>query len=185
MNATSSRMHITVTPAFVALLKKAKAGQSHVQPGASDEEILTTALELLIEKQAKRKACVPAKVKREVVRRDQGKCQWPVDGGGICGSPVRLEIDHVVPRGKGGPSTVENCRLVCKAHNLEAARQVYGDEVIDRYARNPVVREELAFYGYATKVSTVWSLAVAAALPNPVAGVPMRTTWKFPPTRAA
>jgi 5-methylcytosine-specific restriction endonuclease McrA len=184
MNATSSRMHITVTPAFVALLKKAKAGQSHVQPGASDEEILTTALKLLIEKQAKRKASVPAKVKREVVRRDEGRCQWPLDGGGICGSTVRLEIDHVVPRGKGGPSTVENCRLTCRHHNLEAARQVYGDVHMDLFT-NPIAREEFAFYGYATKVSTAWSLAVTAVLPNPAAGVPVSTTWKFPPTRAA
>ena len=109
MTATASRMHVTVSREFLVLLKKAKAGQSHVQPGASDEEVLTAALELLIEKQARRKACVPAKVKREVVKRDQGKCQWPIHDGGICGATVRLEIDHVVPRSKGGPSTVENC----------------------------------------------------------------------------
>jgi hypothetical protein len=70
-----SRMHVTVSPAFLSLLKKARAGQSHVQPGATDEQVLTAALELLIEKQEKRKASVPAKVKREVRARDQGKCQ--------------------------------------------------------------------------------------------------------------
>ena len=43
--ATETRMHITVSPEFVALLKKAKAGQSHVQPGATDEQVLTSALE--------------------------------------------------------------------------------------------------------------------------------------------
>ena len=141
-----TRMHVTVSPAFMALLKKARAGQSHVQPGATDEQVLTAALELLIEKQEKRKASVPPKVKREVRRRDEGKCQWPVTSGGICGSTVRLEVDHVVPRGKGGPSTVSNCRILCKAHNLEAARQVYGEEVMGRYARNPVVREPCAVY---------------------------------------
>jgi hypothetical protein len=72
MTPTETRIHITVSPEFLALLKKAKAGNSHRNPGASDEEILTAALELLIEKQAKRKASVPAKVKREVVKRDGG-----------------------------------------------------------------------------------------------------------------
>jgi hypothetical protein len=141
-----SRMHVTVSPAFLTLLKKARSGQSHVQPGATDEQVLTAALELLIEKQEKRKASVPAKVKREVRVRDGGKCQWPIDSGGICGSTLRLEIDHVIPRGRGGPSTVENCRLACKAHNLEAARQVYGDDWMDRFTKGvgwsvPMARE--------------------------------------------
>jgi 5-methylcytosine-specific restriction endonuclease McrA len=142
-----TRMHVTVSPAFMALLKKARAGQSHVQRGATDEQVLTAALELLIEKQGKRKASVPAKVKREVVERDEGKCQWPLAGGGVCGSTVRLEVDHLVPRGKGGPSTVENCRILCKPHNLEAARQVYGDDHMDLFTqRPPGAGEEVAPY---------------------------------------
>jgi 5-methylcytosine-specific restriction endonuclease McrA len=142
-----TRMHVTVSPAFMALLKKARAGQGHVQPGATDEQVLTAALELLIEKQEKRKASVPPKVKREVRRRDEGKCQWKLDSGGVCGSEVRTEIDHVVPRGRGGASTVSNCRVLCKLHNLEAARQVYGDEHMDLFTpRNPVVRESCAVY---------------------------------------
>jgi hypothetical protein len=146
MTSTETRMHVTVSPAFMTLLKKARAGQSHVQPGASDEQVLTAALELLIEKQGRRKASVPAKVKREVVKRDEGKCQWKLDSGGVCGSEVRLEVDHVVPRGRGGPSTVSNCRILCKAHDLEAAQVVYGDDVMDRYARNPVVRESCFYF---------------------------------------
>ncbi|HSQ15077.1 MAG TPA: DUF222 domain-containing protein, partial [Candidatus Binatia bacterium] len=69
-----TRIHVTVSPEFVALLKKAKAGQSHVQPGATDEQVLTAALEALIEKQEKRRASVPPKVKREVMKRDGGRC---------------------------------------------------------------------------------------------------------------
>ena len=104
--------------------------------------MLTAALELLIEKQEKRKASVPAKVKREVRVRDEGKCQWPLDSGGICGSTLRLEIDHVVPRGRGGPSTTPNCRILCKPHNLESARRVYGDPHMDLFTRSaPMARE--------------------------------------------
>jgi hypothetical protein len=146
MTATASRIHITVSRDFLTLLKKARAGESHRNPGATDEQLLTVALELLIENQAKRKACVPARVKREVVKRDQGKCQWKMAEGGICGATVRLEIDHVVPRGKGGPSTVDNCRILCRPHNIEAARQAYGDAHMDLFAR-----EEVASYGGAAR----------------------------------
>jgi 5-methylcytosine-specific restriction endonuclease McrA len=152
MTAASSRMHVTVSPEFLALLKTAKVGQSHVQPGATDEQVLTAAREALIEKQEKRRASVPPKVKREVRKRDGGKCTWPLANGGTCGSEVRTEIDHVVPRGRGGPSTVSNCRVLCDVHNREAARRVYGDEVMDLFTRgNPVAREPCAGYapGYA------------------------------------
>jgi 5-methylcytosine-specific restriction endonuclease McrA len=143
MTAVVSRIHITVSREFLALLKKAKAGESHRNPGATDEQVLTAALQALIEKQGKRKASVPARVKREVMKRDEGKCQWKLADGGICGATVRLEIDHVQPRGRGGSSTVENCRLLCKAHNLEAAREAYGDAHMDLFA----AREEVATYG--------------------------------------
>ncbi len=127
LTRTETRMHVTVSPEFVALLKKAKAGQSHVQPGATDEQVLTAALEAAHRAAGEAAGSVPPKVKREVRKRDGGKCTWPLANGGACGSEVRLEVDHVVPRGKGGPSTADNCRILCDVHNREAARQVYGD----------------------------------------------------------
>jgi hypothetical protein len=132
MTATESRLHITVSREFLALLRKAKAGESHRNPGATDEQVLKLALEALVEKQSKRKACVPAKVKREVVKRDQGKCQWKL--------------------AEGGPDTIDNCRILCRPHNLEAARRAYGDEVMDLFTRGrsrtggSTVGEEVAGY---------------------------------------
>ena len=147
-----SRVHVTVSRETLALLKKAKAGESHRNPGATDDQVLKLALEALIEKQAKRKASVPAKVKREVVARDEGKCQWTLPDGEICGETAMLEIDHVIPRGKGGPDTVGNCRVTCRAHDLEAARREYGDDLMGLFTRSPhrpVAREEVAEYGAA------------------------------------
>jgi len=156
------RLHMTVSKQFIDKLDAARKGQGHAQPGASAEKVLEAALDLLLAQQAKRRAEVkkpqqnprPAKnpnhvtaaVRRAVWSRDDGKCTWPLDSGGICGSTLRLEIDHVVPRGRGGPSTIDNCRLTCAAHNQLAARQVYGDEWMDRFARGagnsvPVARE--------------------------------------------
>ena len=37
---------------------------------------------------------------------------------------------------------MENCRILCKPHNLEAARQAYGDQHMDLFMRSvPMARE--------------------------------------------
>ena len=84
---------------------------------------MTVSKQFLEKLEPTRSGHIPAAVRREVWSRDEGKCTWPFDSGGVCGSTLRLEIDHVVPRGKGGPSTIDNCRLACKFHNQLAARQ--------------------------------------------------------------
>ena len=78
---------------------------------------------------------IPAAVCRAVWARDQGRCSWPIDGGGRCGSTHRLELDHVIPWAEWGPSTVENLRVVCGLHNALAARKVFGQGWMDRYRR--------------------------------------------------
>jgi 5-methylcytosine-specific restriction endonuclease McrA len=162
------RLHMTVSKQFLDKLDAARKGQGHAQPGASAENVIEAALDLLLAQQAKRRAAVkrpqqnprpskkpghvPAAVKRAVWPRDNGKCTWPLGSGGTCGSTLRLEIDHVVPRGKGGASTVDGCRLLCAAHNQLAARQVYGDEWMDQFTKGnernvPVAREPSAPWG--------------------------------------
>jgi 5-methylcytosine-specific restriction endonuclease McrA len=79
------------------------------------------------------RAAIPAAVRRAIWARDQGRCQWPLDGGGVCGSTHRLELDHVVPWARGGENTVENLRMTCSRHNLMAARQVFGERTMARY----------------------------------------------------
>lgn len=56
---------------------------------------------------------IPADVKREVWKRDKGRCV-------ICGSKENLHFDHIIPFSKGGSSLVaENIQLLCAKHNLE------------------------------------------------------------------
>jgi 5-methylcytosine-specific restriction endonuclease McrA len=148
LTADLRRLHVTVSRRLLDKLEKARAALSHSHPGASADEILEAGLDLLIERHEKRRGIVanprkaappsssdhvPAHVKRAVWERDGGRCQWEVDGGGICGSTHRLQLDHVVPRGRGGPSTAENLRILCEVHNQLAARQVYGDGWMDRF----------------------------------------------------
>ncbi len=89
------------------------------------------------------RAAIPAAVKRAVWARDQGRCSWPLDGGGCCGSKLRLELDHIVPWAEWGGEQEANLRLTCSAHNRLAARQAFGERVMGRYRG---VREPEAVY---------------------------------------
>ena len=144
---------MTVSREFLAKLEAARAALSHSHPGASAQDVLEAGLDLLMERHDKRRGLVekprrepraakpdhvPAHVKRAVWKRDGGRCQWPVTGGGVCGSTHQVELDHVVPRGRGGPPTIENTRCLCRVHNQYAARQVYGDAWMDRFTRTAV-----------------------------------------------
>jgi hypothetical protein len=77
---------------------------------------------------------IPASVKREVWLRDGGRCQFRLENGEPCGSSHRLQFDHVRPVAHGGEAIVDNLRLACAPHNLIAARRVFGDALMDRYA---------------------------------------------------
>jgi len=60
-----------------------------------------------------------AEIRRQVWRRDKGRCS-------NCHSTFALEIDHVIPSAAGGPSTLENTRLLCRACNQRAAIECFG-----------------------------------------------------------
>ncbi len=153
LTAEESRVHVTVSRRFLKKLDAARDALSHSHPNAGLEEILEAGLDLLLERSAKRKGLVkkprtvpppasdpeyiPAHVRRAVWTRDGGRCQFRLASGEICGSTLRVEIDHVKPRALGGPSTVENCRLACRPHNDRAARQVFGDARMDGFTTNP------------------------------------------------
>ena len=144
------RLHVTVSRRLLAKLDAARDALSHSHPGATTESILEAGLDLLLARHRERRGLgakparksrsaapgrIRAEAKREVWTRDDGKCQWALDGGGLCGSTVRLEFDHVIPRGLGGTSEPSNLRLLCRFHNQYVARQVYGDALMDRHAR--------------------------------------------------
>jgi hypothetical protein len=153
LTADLRRLHVTVSKRFLDKLEAARSALSHSLPGATTEAILEAALDLVLARDAKRKGLVakprpagptpppgsrhvPAAVRRAVWERDGGRCQWPLASGGICGSTVRVEIDHVDPLHRGGRSIVENTRLLCRAHNDLAARQHLGHEVMDRFTHS-------------------------------------------------
>jgi hypothetical protein len=93
LTAELNRLHVTVSRRFLDKLERARAALSHSHPSAGADEILEVALDLLLDRDAKRKGLVndplpaprpssdpsrvPAHVRRAVWRRDGGRCQWP------------------------------------------------------------------------------------------------------------
>lgn len=79
---------------------------------------------------------IPAAVFKAVWERDGGRCQWPTGAGHVCGSDFQLQADHEIPVAWGGASTVENVRILCRAHNIEHARRCFGAIWMDRFRRD-------------------------------------------------
>jgi 5-methylcytosine-specific restriction endonuclease McrA len=131
LTADLRRLSVTVSATFLAKVAKARDGLSHTLPRASTEQVLEAALDLLLEKQARRKArAIPAAIEREVRLRDGNRCQFPLDAGGRCGSTWQVELDHVIPRALGGPTTAANLRCACRRHNQYAAEVALGAGVM-------------------------------------------------------
>ncbi len=149
LTADLRRLHLTVPRRLLEKLEAARDALSHAMPGASIEDVLEKGLDLILERQAKRRGLterplavprpsanpdhIPAHVRAAVWKRDGGRCQARLPSGELCGSTHQVELDHIEARALGGPSTVDNLRCACRQHNLGAARLVFGDEWMDQF----------------------------------------------------
>jgi 5-methylcytosine-specific restriction endonuclease McrA len=79
---------------------------------------------------------IPAAAKDAVYARDRGRCTYVGSAGERCTATEHLEIDHVVPYARGGPSTVNNLRLLCARHNKLEAERAYGANTISSRDRS-------------------------------------------------
>jgi len=69
---------------------------------------------------------VPTAVRSAVWLRDEGRCTFVDTRGVRCRATTALELHHEQPFARGGPATLENIRLRCRAHNELAAEQDFG-----------------------------------------------------------
>ena len=69
---------------------------------------------------------VPANVERQVWTRDGGRCAFIGRSGMRCSARSFLEFHHREPHALGGPATVENIALRCRAHNAYESELVFG-----------------------------------------------------------
>ncbi|MBI2385242.1 MAG: HNH endonuclease [Elusimicrobia bacterium] len=69
-------------------------------------------------------------VRDAVWRRDGGRCAFVSPDGVRCAALTKLEYDHIVPWSLGGASDdPANIRLLCRPHNLQRARAMFGGRV--------------------------------------------------------
>lgn len=75
-------------------------------------------------------------MKREVKTRDGWKCV-------VCGlgekDGVELQVDHILPRSKGGKATIENAQTLCGSHNYrknKLGQLEFGADMFRRLRRN-------------------------------------------------
>src|SRR5581483_8314107 len=74
---------------------------------------------------------IPTPVRRAVFERDACRCSYHDDRGERCRDTRGLEIHHRHAHALGGPPTLENLELRCRAHNTLAAEQDFGREHMD------------------------------------------------------
>jgi 5-methylcytosine-specific restriction endonuclease McrA len=79
---------------------------------------------------------VPAGIRRAVWRRDEGRCTFEDASGRRCDERAGLEIHHEHAFALGGSTTLENLRLLCRAHNGLLAERDFGREHVERM-KNP------------------------------------------------
>jgi hypothetical protein len=126
-------------------LEYARALLSHSIPSGELGQVIDRALEAVIREMERRKfgatpkpratapprastsaRHIPAQVKREVWRRDGGRCTFVGPNRHRCGERRVLEFDHVRPVALGGEATIDDLRLRCRVHNQYEAERVFG-----------------------------------------------------------
>jgi hypothetical protein len=146
------RIQFTADRETLELLDRAKALMRHISPGGDLAVVFRRALQSLIEDLERKRLAVtsnvrrlaspvgrgrriPAAVRREVWKRDAGRCAF-VGALGRCEETGFLEFHHVQPFAAGGESTTLNIELRCRAHNQYEAGQFFGP-LIARERRAP------------------------------------------------
>ena len=164
LSGETFKVTFTADAELVAKLDEVRDLLSHAEPGADLATVVGRALDVLKErllvrkrgagkkapeKEAEKKADdiapkasrhIPAEVRHAVWERDEGCCAFHDQQGRRCGSKRLLEFHHLTPWAKGGEHTVAGIQLRCRAHNLIAAFEDFGQEQVERIIRSNQTR---------------------------------------------
>ncbi len=145
------KLEMTLSERGHEMLRELEALLSHTSAAVS--EIVERGLEALLE-QTKKKRCgtttrprksrarhgapreesryVPTADKQDVWERDGAQCTFVAADGHRCESRAYLQLHHVEPFARGGPTVVENLTLLCGVHNRLEGDRVYGRAFMER-----------------------------------------------------
>lgn len=138
-------LQVTISGATREKLERAQALLRHSNPSGELAEVIDRAVDaLLIELERKKFAAtsrprakkargveadpryVPSDVKRDVHERDGEQCTFVSADGVRCTERGFLERDHSTPVALGGKPTVDEIRMLCRAHNQYEAERRLG-----------------------------------------------------------
>ena len=138
------KLQVTIGEETRHKLDELQALLSHQIPDGDAAKILDRALDALLAETKKRKAAltdrprrsqkksrsktraIPAKARREVFNRDEGRCAFVDADGRRCSSQWQVEFHHRLPYARGGTHDTDNIELRCRAHNQFEADLEYG-----------------------------------------------------------
>jgi len=144
------KLQFTISRETQEKLRRVQALARHAIPSGDPAEIFDRALTLLLQ-DLERRRCgavtspraahgagggsrhIPASVKREVWRRDDGHRAY-TGRDGRCTEHSFLEYHHVQPYATGGAATAANIELRCRAHNAYEASLFFepeGEHVVE------------------------------------------------------
>lgn len=69
-------------------------------------------------------------LKNQVWKRAEGKCQYQ-----NCSSTHLLEVEHIIPKGRGGNHDLSNLALFCRSHNTLSAIEAYELKQMEMFLR--------------------------------------------------
>ncbi len=117
-------------------IEKLKGLLAHKHPSLSLGELFEKLCDLGLTEWGQAKTAAPRKrrvnpqsqsqISKTVFSKADNRCE-------NCDSNYALEIDHIIPRAKGGTSDPANLRLLCRNCNQLAAIQEFGQQTMDRY----------------------------------------------------
>ena len=112
-----------------------KALLAHEHPAITLSELFEKLCDVGLKEGKGRKSVAPQKhrvikskteIRRSVFAKAKNRCQK-------CGSNYALQIDHILPKAKGGTDLEENLRVLCRSCNQRAAIEDFGLRKMDRF----------------------------------------------------
>jgi hypothetical protein len=143
------RVEFTAGAELKLKIERAADLMRHTHPSGDLSVLVERAIDLLLAKLEKqrvgkvarprppssrstRPGYVPRAVRRAVFERDGERCTFVDASGRRCESRTLLELDHGVPRARGGPDDAGNLSVKCRAHNLLSAEDHFGREHVEQ-----------------------------------------------------
>jgi hypothetical protein len=151
LSETRHKVQFTASDELRRKLERAQDLMRHANAEGDLAVVVERAVDLLLEKLEKQRlgktsrpgpsreqsdtARVSRATRRAVFERDGERCTFADAEGHRCTATTWLELDHVIPRARGGTSELGNLRVRCRAHNALYAEQTFGKEHVERKIR--------------------------------------------------